>query len=441
MDVWGPARVSGQDRKRYFLLAVDDFTRYTTVFPLRSKGEIPDVLIPWIRVARLKLHERLGQDLPVLRLHSDRGGMEVARTSMIHVAAPHFLWPFTVRYAAHQLNLWPHVSLPETSPTLRWTRKIGDASVFRFYKPTSRSVLLSQDITFDESVPFYRLFPYRSAPLPPPLLFLARDPPPVDPLPPQGPAPSGVSQVDPLPGIVVCSPHTPLEWSCRSWSCRGWWAGGVGGGDPSASGAGAGGTRAVDPGARGTGSAGAGGVWGTGAGGAGAGGTGAGGTSVGGARAGGVGAGEPGAEGARAVDPGVGGAGAGSAMFGGTGVGGTTYSFTERREPESRPASPIRAVRTGRRVPRPRPPSVPGTHAMALCPSFVPLRVPLPPPLKPESDLARVACPTITRLLATFFTDPSFESAAASALVAELVDFAAACRLDCTTSLVADSES
>ncbi|CAI7759371.1 unnamed protein product, partial [Closterium sp. NIES-54] len=51
------------------------------------------------------------------------------------------------------------------------------------------------DVTFDESVPYYRLFPYRTAPLPPPPLFLAPGPPPVDPLPPQGPAPSGVSQV------------------------------------------------------------------------------------------------------------------------------------------------------------------------------------------------------------------------------------------------------
>ncbi|CAI7773201.1 unnamed protein product, partial [Closterium sp. NIES-54] len=39
MDVWGPARVSGQSRERYFLLIVDDYTRYTTVFPLRSKGQ------------------------------------------------------------------------------------------------------------------------------------------------------------------------------------------------------------------------------------------------------------------------------------------------------------------------------------------------------------------------------------------------------------------
>ncbi|CAI7912568.1 unnamed protein product [Closterium sp. NIES-54] len=129
--------------------------------------------------------------------------MEVARTSMIHAAAPHFMWPFAVRYAAHQLNLWPRVSLPKTSPTLRWTGKFGDASVFRvrgsrafvrdtsadklsacaipcvflgfvpdvpgwqFYHSTSRRVLPSHDVTFDESVTFYRLFPFRTAPLPP----------------------------------------------------------------------------------------------------------------------------------------------------------------------------------------------------------------------------------------------------------------------------------
>ncbi|CAI7829211.1 unnamed protein product [Closterium sp. NIES-53] len=59
--------------------------------------------------------------------------MEVARTSMIHAVAPHFLWPFAVRYAAHELNLWPRVSLPETSPTLRWTGEVGDASLFRVW--------------------------------------------------------------------------------------------------------------------------------------------------------------------------------------------------------------------------------------------------------------------------------------------------------------------
>ncbi|CAI7861258.1 unnamed protein product, partial [Closterium sp. NIES-54] len=172
MDVWGPARVHGQGHERYFLLVVDDYSRYTTVFPFRSRGEVPEVLIDWICVARRQLSEGFGSDLPVLCLHSDRGGefssdllrvfcraegirqtfmlpaspqqngiaerrigmvMDVAHTFMIHAAAPHFLWPFVVQYAVHQINLQPRVSLPETTPTPRWTGKVGDVSVFRVW--------------------------------------------------------------------------------------------------------------------------------------------------------------------------------------------------------------------------------------------------------------------------------------------------------------------
>ncbi|CAI7833334.1 unnamed protein product [Closterium sp. NIES-53] len=172
LDVWGPARVRGLGHERYFLLVVDDFSRYTTVFPLRSNGDVTEVLIDWIRAARLQLRQSFGSDFPVLRLHSDRGGefssgllrafcrargirqtftlpdspqqngiterrigmvMDVARTSMMHAAAPHFLWPFAVRYAAHQINLHPRVSRPETSPALLWTGKVGDASAFRVW--------------------------------------------------------------------------------------------------------------------------------------------------------------------------------------------------------------------------------------------------------------------------------------------------------------------
>ncbi|CAI7792461.1 unnamed protein product [Closterium sp. NIES-54] len=49
--------------------------------------------------------------------------------------------------------------------------------------------------------------------------------------------------------------------------------------------------------------------------------------------------------------------------------------------------------------------------------------------------------PTITRLLATVATDPSFESTAASPLASDLVDLPASCRLDYASSLVAESES
>ncbi|CAI5464495.1 unnamed protein product [Closterium sp. Yama58-4] len=665
MDVWGPARVRGQGHERYFLLVVDDYSRYTTVFPLRSKGDVTEVLIAWIRAARLQLRESFGSDFPVLRLHSDRGGefssdllrafcrargirqtftlpdspqqngiaerrigmiMDVARTSMVHAAAPHFLWPFAVRYAAHQINLHPRVSMPETSPALLWTGKAGDASAFRvwgsrafvrdlsadklssravpcvflgfppdapgwqFYHPTSRRVLSSQDVTFDESVPYYRLFPYRTASLPPPPLFLTPGPPPVDPLPPQGPAPSGVSQVDAVEPVEVAvdsgaaggaepggagsggaatggaklegaepggaelggaepggaaprgaepggaapggaepggavsrsaepggagpggssgassrrellSPQELREWFARRWR-RAAGAGGTtdAGGSAAAEGAGAEGPRAG--GATGVGAAGApgadaaassGGPTGAGAtGGVGTGGaTGAGaseGAGVGAAGAGGTpGAGAP-VGGTGAVPAGTGGAARPRPYFvplleqvlglpsslgpapplacpppvqsesklqpasplpSPSPYTGPTGGLAERREPASRPASPVRAARTSGRGSRQRPPPVPGTHRMSLRPSTAPLRAPLPsPPASslpdlpdPESDSLRAARPTVTRLLATVVTDPSFESTAASALVAELVDFAARCRLDYAASLVAESES
>ncbi|CAI7879416.1 unnamed protein product, partial [Closterium sp. NIES-53] len=479
-----------------------------TTAPLQTlhmdiKGEFPDVLIPWIHTVRLQLRERFREDLPLLLLQSERVGefssdflqnfcrregilqsftllaspqengvaecriglvIEVARTSMIHATAPHFLWPFAVWYAAHQLNLWPRVSLPETLPTLRWTRKVGDASVFRVWgsrafvgdpfadKLSSR--VIPRDATFDESIPLYRLFLYFTAPLPPPPpLFLAPGPPLVDPLRPQGPAPSGVPQVDPLPGTVhvevaedssaargaasggaelvsaerggetegaepggaesegvesgVAEPGGAEPWGTESEGAEFGVAeprvtasaGGPAGAGVTAGARGTGGARAAGPGGactRGTGPAGAGGVGGTGAGDPGVGGTGAGGAgagdpSTGGAGAGGTSAGGAGAGGTGGGDPGAGSAGAGGAGASRPGAGGTvqrrpffvplpplslpppflvlcqpdsllpahspyaeqTYSFTERREPESRPASPIRAVRTGRRVPRP----------------------------------------------------------------------------------------
>ncbi|CAI7902937.1 unnamed protein product [Closterium sp. NIES-54] len=126
-----------------------------------------------------------------------------------------------------------------------------------------------------------------------------------------------------------------------------------------------------------------------------------------------------------------------------------TKGLTERRDPLSRPASPVDAVRTDRRVPRPRPPLVLGLHHIALRPSSVPQRVPLASPHAsslaespdPEYYLACATSPTLPCLLATVVTDPSFESVSASVLVAKLVDFAASCCLDYATSLVAESVS
>ncbi|CAI7747173.1 unnamed protein product [Closterium sp. NIES-54] len=203
--------------------------------------------------------------------------------------------------------------------------------------------------------------------------------------------------------------------------------------------AGAGGTGGAgaaghgDLGARGAGAG------GTGAGGAGAGCTGlgdsgAGGTRAGGAGAGGAGAGDPGVGGTgagdtEAVDPGAGGACAGGFGASGTGAGGNVQQ------------QPFFVLRPSSSLP---PPDSVLRHVLSL-----PSSTGLPPSLlnsfterrELESCLASPVRAVRTRLLAIVFTDPSFESTAASALVVELVDFAAASRLNYATCLVAESES
>ncbi|CAI7783555.1 unnamed protein product [Closterium sp. NIES-54] len=59
--------------------------------------------------------------------------MEVARNSMCHAGAPQFLWPQAVRYAVHQLNLWPIDARPQVMPVSLWTGSLGVAADFRVW--------------------------------------------------------------------------------------------------------------------------------------------------------------------------------------------------------------------------------------------------------------------------------------------------------------------
>ncbi|CAI7882344.1 unnamed protein product [Closterium sp. NIES-54] len=439
----GPSPRQWTERERYFLLVVDDYTRYTTVFPLRSKDQVVDVLIPWIRTVRLQLRERFGQDLPVLQLHSNRGGefssnlfrdfccregilqsftlpdspqqngiaerhiglvMEVARISMIHAAAPHFLWPFAVWYAAHLRAFVRDTSADKLSSyaiSCVFLGFVPDAPGWQFYHPTSR-----------------RVFPFQD-----------------------GPALSGVSQVDPLHGPA------PVQEVVDSGAARGAASGGAASGGAESEGAESEGAergvrslrvlrqgvlslgvlrlgvvslgwfvrrtllRRGASGAGGAGPAGAGGTATTGTGGARTRGTGAAGT--GGVEGAGAGdlteSGTTGAGGAGAGGAGVGGPGTGGAKVGGRGVGGAGAEGAGVVDP----GGDVRSR-----------------------PYFVPLLQHVLGAWHARYDPSSFLCSS------TFsFTDPSFESAAASALVAEQLDFAAACRLNYATALVAESAS
>nr|GFA16288.1 hypothetical protein [Tanacetum cinerariifolium] len=59
MDLCGPMRVASINGKRYVLVIVDDYSRYTWTYFLRSKDETPEVLIDFLRLVQRGLHAQV----------------------------------------------------------------------------------------------------------------------------------------------------------------------------------------------------------------------------------------------------------------------------------------------------------------------------------------------------------------------------------------------
>ncbi|CAI7789502.1 unnamed protein product, partial [Closterium sp. NIES-53] len=160
------------------LLVVDDYTRYTTVFPLRSKAP------HWLS-------------------HGGRSYLQY----------PCYCYPFSVAICGPvRCALAQPLAPCLLAGDLAYTALDGEG--WRC-----------------DGVPVSSLLPALPLPLcpsPTPPLFLAPGPPPVDPLPPQSLAPSGVYQVDPLPGTL------PVEVVVNSGASRGAACGGAacGGAEP-----------------------------------------------------------------------------------------------------------------------------------------------------------------------------------------------------------------
>ncbi|CAI7774764.1 unnamed protein product [Closterium sp. NIES-53] len=456
LDVWGPAPTLGPERERYFLVVIDDYSRYTTVFPLAKKSEVTSTLIWWLLASEATRGSR------VRCLHSDRGGefcsgalagfcgeqgirqswtlpespeqngvvehciglvMDIDRTSMIHAHAPHFLWPY-----AGCLALVRDTSVDKLSahaiPCVFLGFPVGSRD-YSFYHPPLHQFLDSRDVQLDESVSYYSRYPCRGPALS------------------AGGAATGSSR----------------SGGARS---RGAGAGGAGAGGASSGGAGAGGsgTRGAISGGTGAGGAGTRGASSEGAG--------ARGTSTGGASSGGAGAGdasteETGARGSPTASP--------TARPHRHDTRFQALCRLEREEQErveQERQELQRLDQQQQQAPQPPPlqqlfPPVSGLQAVGL-PSSPPVYSQLPtaygptvpppdstpavfsppqsrssPPIVPHdwTNYYRAARPVVSRVLASLVTDPCASPSSVSALTAAVADFASTRRLDYATRVAA----
>nr|GEX99358.1 retrovirus-related Pol polyprotein from transposon TNT 1-94 [Tanacetum cinerariifolium] len=137
MDLCGPMRVTRINVKKYILIIVDDYSRFTWVKYLRSKDEAPDFIIKFLKMIQVRLK------VPVRRIRTDNGTefvnqtlreyyeqvgishetyvarspqqngvvekrnrtlIEAARTMLIYAKAPLFLWAEAVATAYYTQN-------------------------------------------------------------------------------------------------------------------------------------------------------------------------------------------------------------------------------------------------------------------------------------------------------------------------------------------------
>nr|GEX31167.1 hypothetical protein [Tanacetum cinerariifolium] len=100
MDLCRPMRVRSVNGKKYILIIVDDYSRFTWVKCLRSKDEAPDFII---KLASLMKHLLLALHSKLVEIRN-RTIIEAPRTMLIYAKALLFLWAEAVATAYYTQN-------------------------------------------------------------------------------------------------------------------------------------------------------------------------------------------------------------------------------------------------------------------------------------------------------------------------------------------------
>ncbi|GJU48325.1 retrovirus-related pol polyprotein from transposon TNT 1-94 [Tanacetum coccineum] len=166
MDLCGPIRVASINGKKYILVIVDDYSRFTWVKCLRSKNEAPNFIIKFIKMIQVRLK------VPVRRIRTDNGTefvnqtlceyykkvdishetsvahspqqnsvverrnrplIEAACTMLIYAKAPLFLWAEAVATACYTQNQSIIRLRHEKTPYELLHDKLPDLSFFHVF--------------------------------------------------------------------------------------------------------------------------------------------------------------------------------------------------------------------------------------------------------------------------------------------------------------------
>ncbi|GKB22259.1 retrovirus-related pol polyprotein from transposon TNT 1-94 [Tanacetum coccineum] len=116
MDLCGPLRVQSINGKKYILVIIDDYSRFTWVKFLRSKDETPAFVINLLKQLQVGLNKTVRFVRTDNGTEFNRTLVEAARTMLIFSEAPLFLWAKAVATAYYTQKTIPliHIFMNKT---------------------------------------------------------------------------------------------------------------------------------------------------------------------------------------------------------------------------------------------------------------------------------------------------------------------------------------
>nr|GFA17258.1 retrovirus-related Pol polyprotein from transposon TNT 1-94 [Tanacetum cinerariifolium] len=193
MDLCGPMRIASINGKRYVLVIVDDYSRYTWVHFLRSKDEAPKVIKIFLKRITVLLQS------PVIIIRTDNGTElknqvlkeyfdKAARIMLIFSRAPLFLWDEAIAKACFtqnrsiihcRSNKTPYELINDRKPDISFLHVFGalcypkndcedigklgakgdlgffigysaDSCAFRVYNRRKKKIIETMNVSFDE---------------------------------------------------------------------------------------------------------------------------------------------------------------------------------------------------------------------------------------------------------------------------------------------------
>ncbi|GJT15781.1 retrovirus-related pol polyprotein from transposon TNT 1-94 [Tanacetum coccineum] len=159
-DLCGPMRVQSINGKKYILVIVDDYSRFTRVKFLRSKDETLEFVIKFLKQIQVGLNKTVryirtdnGTEFNGVVKRRNRTLVEAARTMLIFSKALMFLWAEAVAIA----SLCYRINDSEDLGKLKATTDIGifvgydpNRKGYRIYNKRTRQIMETIHVQFDE---------------------------------------------------------------------------------------------------------------------------------------------------------------------------------------------------------------------------------------------------------------------------------------------------